>query len=514
MLKRVRFLSAILILALVLAPAGALAASQKLLILSFNDLHGQLLPYESDAGGQKRSLGGAARLAGAIKAQKKELGIPSLVVDSGDDLTGRFMIHFHGQAIYSVLAASGVEVSTLGNHEFDLGPKVLAQALSLRSYPLVVSNLTPTPDGPLAGKWHSTLVLERGGLKIGILGLITPDLMQISNTGGAVTFKAGVHASARKAVKELRARKVDLVVALSHLGLEPDQELAANVSGIDVISGGHSHSLTPTGGELLIQAPNGRKTIITQCGSRGAYLGRLVLEVSDGRVVSHSWRAILIDAALPADPGVAKLVASYRAKLPGAVRLAQCSVPLDCRRATVRFREAVVGNLVADIMRSQFKTQVALVNGGGLRGERIISPGWLTSSDVETLLPFGNQIDVMKVKGSTLLEALNWGLSGMSEGAGRFLQVSGIRFAAKGGKVAWARVLGPDGSYAPLDPKAVYTLATNSYMAGGGDGFVMFKNQALSRRHTFVTLAELVGFKLKEMKKVDPKLEGRIKLEP
>ena len=498
-----------LLLALICGPAAA--QEREFIFLTISDLQGQVEPFTTMEGGLKMKVGGMARVAAVLKANRTSDPQKTLTVATGDDLMGRYFLKFHGQAMYEAMNAAGVEAATWGNHEFDLGPKVFAQALKYPKFPMVVSNLSAPQGSPLAGTFVPWLVLNKGGLRIGLLGLMTPDLLEITKVQGSVRVDGDIYGAARRAVAELRRQKVDLVAALTHIGVDLDKELAAKVSGIDVICGGHSHTLIKTGQAVVVTAPDGRRTVIVQAGARGAHVGRLAVWLEGGRVVRHKWEAVLIDDKIKPDPRTAQVVAGYKAKLPAASVIARTQVPLDCRREMVRAQEAPVADMIADFMRQQFKTDAVLLNGGNIRGERVIPAGPLTTADIETMLPFTDEIDVMEIKGSAIFEALNWGLNGRARLEGRFLQVSGIKFTVKAGRVQKAWVLGPGGKYLPLAKEKTYSVALSNYLAGGGDGFTMLAKVSQSRKKTYVSLKSLVQARLKELKTVAPKTDGRIR---
>jgi len=327
-----------------------------------------------------------------------------------------------------------------------------------------------------------------------------------------VTVEPELYTAARQAVRDLNQQGVDLIVALTHIGLEADRRLAAQVDGIDVIVGGHSHDLVPTGKEVVVTRSLNQRTIIVQTGDRATHLGRLKLTVTGQGVSDHDWRVTTLDPSIEEDSQTAALIAAYKAKLPAARVIAKSLVELDCLKATVRGGEAPVGNLITDIMRERFGADAALLNGGNIRGDRIIPAGPITTADIEAMLPFGNTVDVLEITGQTLIETLEHGLSGLAEGAGRFLQVSGLKFSAKAGRVVRVEVLGSDGSYAELEANQSYTVATNAYLAGGGGGFTML-SKAASRHQTYVSLSSLVQMMLEKRGQIDPRIEGRITLQ-
>jgi 5'-nucleotidase / UDP-sugar diphosphatase len=519
-----------------LAATTVWAQPRSLIILSTSDLQGQLEPVITKQGvgdgNATLEMGGFARMASVIKNIKKDYPGKVLTVVTGDDLMNKYFINFHGAPICEAMTAMGVDAGTLGNHEFDLGPSVLAEGLAACRFPVVESNLSAKAGSPLASRFVPSLVLERDGLRIGLLGLMTPELPYISKAGPDIEISPDLLATARETVKQLKEKdKVDLVVALTHIGLEEDQKLAAQIEDLDVICGSHSHDVLYQGQEAVIRHPSGRMTVIVQSGTRGEYLGQLKLEVDGGRIGSYSWDPILIGAQTPADAQVDALIASYRGKLPAKTVITTAAVPLDCRSETLRTQEVPVGNLVCDIMRAYFKVDVALQNGGSIRGDRILPAGPLSSEDVDTMFPFDNSVVVAKVTGKVLKDVLEYGVSRFPEKFGGFPQVSGLRLlvnpsgtplklafdagnqpidiAQPGTRIAKVEVLAKDGSYQPLEPEKEYSVAINSFMAGGGDGYIMFK-QSGALTFTYVSLKSVIESALKGVPQISAALEDRI----
>ena len=519
---------------LVLWALQAQAAPGELILLTVNDLHGQLEPFQGGASGSP-AAGGLARLASIVKTFKKNHPGKCLAVCSGDSLTGPYFLHFGGRAIFSALSLTGIDVGTPGNHEFDRGPSVLAGALGYCSFPMVVSNMTLPAGSPLAAKLQKSLVFERNGLRIGVFGLMTPDLALISGGGRHVTV-TGLEEAAREMVQDLRSRQqADLVIAVTHIGLDMDRQLAARVGGMDVICGGHSHDLLASGEEVVVPRPDGHTTLIVQAGARGEYLGLLRLGVEGGRVISHTWKTIPMDASVADDPDAAACIKSYRDRLPPASVLTISTVTLDWRSASVRTRETAVGNLITDIMRTRFHTDIALCNGGGIRGDRVLPAGAVTTGDIEAMLPLENRITILRLNGSVIRQVLERSVSLLPQQFGGFLQVSGLRFSvdpdapprkplpgtgespgrmlSPGGRISDVQVCSPGGSCAPLDPGRTYSVAVNSFIAEGGDGYVMLQ-AAGDRTKTGVSLRSAIVLGLAQMPSIAPATAERIQTLP
>lgn len=496
------------------SPAGTAFAMDKLTLLVTSDMEGQMEPRAVKAAdGRTMELGGMARLAAAIKGIRAEVDHPVLATTAGDDLQGPYYLTFKGRAIYAALKEVGFDAGTLGNHEFDLGPGVLAQALELAPFPIVSSNLTAPTGSPLKGKFKNRVIIDTGKIKVGFLGLMTPDLPMISSPGDSVFMAPDLAEAAQEAVDGLKEDGARIIVCLSHLGLDRDRLMAGLVAGIDVIAGGHTHILIPSGSQVYVDRENDGKTVIVQAGNRTTHLGRLDLNLTGNRVISAKWTLIPLDEAVGSDPATAEIVAGFRAQMPPVKPLAQLNAPLDCRGRMVRSREMAVGNLIAGILRQAGKADIALLNGGNIRTDRILPAGKLTNSDITDMLPFGNKLAVLSLPGEVLLRALEWGLDGLSEYSGRFLQISGLRYKAIDGWVVEADVQAPNGGWQPLEIDRIYKVAMTTYLAKGGDGFAMLPREAENRVDLNITLAGAVTKALAYRGQITPRTDGRIELE-
>ena len=320
-------------------------------------------------------------------------------------------------------------------------------------------------DGLVASR-----IIERGGFRIGFFGLVTPETDILSSPGEDIAF-APILETARNEAAALQAEGAEVIVALTHLDLIDEWELADNVRGIHLILGGHDH--------LPIAFRRGG-TAILQAGHDAHYLGivDLHLEWVERRgkkrlSVLPEWRLVTTAGVVP-DPGVQALVDERNAMLDEALNvvIGSTAVELDTRRSSVRTRESNFGNLVAEAMRRGVGAEVGLTNGGGIRGDRTYPAGTrLTRKDLLTELPFGNTVVLMELSGADLLAALENGVSRVEDRAGRFPQIAGLRLVYDPGAPAGSRVVEVEVGGTPLDPGRTYTVATNDYMAGGGDGY-------------------------------------------
>jgi 2',3'-cyclic-nucleotide 2'-phosphodiesterase (5'-nucleotidase family) len=488
------------VLAAVLATAAG-AQTAAVTFLHVNDVY-ELSP--------KQGRGGFAPLMTLLKRERA--AAPDAVTTLGGDLIGSSMMSgiTKGTQMIELMNAIGLDLAVVGNHEFDFGTEVLKQRVAESKFPWLGTNVLG-PDGKVFPGLVPTLTRKAGELTIGFFGLLTPDTTHLSNTGPGVQF-APVLDTARAAVKELRDQGADAVVALTHLTLAGDRELARQVKGIDVILGGHDH-------DPMSVYEGG--TFIFKVGSDAHYLGvaQIQIEKTPGprgpqvKVWPREWRMITTAGVAP-DPAIAAIVKQHEDKLDESLKVAvgTTAVELDSRRATVRLKESAIGNLIADAIREFTKADAALTNGGGIRGDRTYPAGTtLTRKDILTELPFGNLAVLLEISGADLLAALEEGVSSVEDVAGRFPQVSGLRFLFDARRPRGSRVLQVTVGGRPLDRTATYRLATNEYMMGGGDGYASLrKGRPVIDASGGALMAQVVMDYIAAKGTVSPAVEGRI----
>jgi 2',3'-cyclic-nucleotide 2'-phosphodiesterase (5'-nucleotidase family) len=418
---------------------------------------------------EKDGRGGFARLA-AVLAEARAAG-PTLFVHSGDTLSPSLLSGIDkGVHIIDILNRMGVDAMVPGNHEFDFGADVFRARLAEATFPVVSSNLREA-DGARPANTVEERIVEVEGIKVGFYGLTTEDTPTVSSPGD-ITFEPSVETGLAMADR-LRGEGADLVVAVVHTPLSVDLALVREGAADLVLSGHDEHLMTYFDG----------RTVLTESGSQADSV--VVTEVTvdkseeDGKV-SVSWHPefrIVDTAAVTPDPAIAEVVKGYADKLDAElmIEIGTTETPLDSRRATVRGQEAAIGNLIADAIRAAVDADVAITNGGGIRADREYPAGTaLTRGDVFAELPFGNQTVKLEVTGAQLQAALENGLSQVEAVAGRFPQVSGLSVTADLSQPAGSRVVSVKVGEADLDPAATYTLATNDFMARGGDGYSVF----------------------------------------
>ncbi|MEL7302516.1 MAG: 5'-nucleotidase C-terminal domain-containing protein [Pseudomonadota bacterium] len=472
------------------------AAEFTLNILHINDVHSRIEPInkfsatcnpKENAAGE--CFGGMARLKTAIETRRSALmsaGRNVLTLDAGDQFQGSlFYATYKGAVAAELMNRIGFDAMAVGNHEFDDGPEALAKFADAVTFPLLFANTNIAKEPMLAGKIKTHIVKQFGGEKVAIIGLLAEDTAETSSPGPNVTFIKS-ETILKRVIGQLEAEGINKIVVLSHVGLPRDIEIAKAVDGIDVIVGGHSHTLMenyPT----VVNAPNGKPVQIVQAFAYSKYLGELAVTFDDkGDVTEAEGRLWELNATVPEDAGVLAYIKEKAAPIEKLKRqvIGSAKAAIDGARTSCRAGECAMGNLVADAMLARVKSQgigIAIQNGGGLRAS--IDAGPITMGDVLTVLPFQNTLSTFQLKGADVVAALENGVGNVEKGAGRFPQVAGLKFtfdpsAKAGSRISDVMVADGQGGFKPIDPDTVYGVVSNNYMRRGGDGYKVFAANA------------------------------------
>ncbi len=440
---------------------------------------------------ERRNIGGIARRASLvqkIRTEQKGRGIPVWFVDIGDYSDGTpFSTEYHGEADVAAMNASGYDFATIGNHEFNNTYAQLQKLLAQTKYPVLLANaIDRATKRPLAQAWR---VEKVGAVRVGLFGLVT------SETGTYPAAKEGVDildplTTAPGIVQTLR-KQADIVILLSHCGEDVDEKLAAEVPGIDVIVGGHSHSRLPIGefvwrGDDLKQNDvNG--TVIVQAHQWAGELGRLDLMFQkDARgawtVSRYRARLLPITQDMPAEPMVAAVVDKYWQ--PIAAKFGEV-VAKAADDFSSRGDDAAPYNLVADAVRETFQTDLDFENSGGVRSPLVA--GDVTRADLVALDPFDNTVVLFKATGAEIKAIL----------AQHAPFVSGVRYRLVNGQVAEATIGGQ-----AIDDGRTYSGSTNSYFAG-------FALRGITQENTKRSRLEVLTSYVKAKGTVSPAYDGR-----
>ncbi len=414
-------------------------------------------------------VGGLARVA-TIKRQLTAAGRRTVMVLAGDFLSPSVASSFFkGQQMIDTLNAAGLDLATLGNHEFDFGDDLLIERMKQSKFRYVISNVVDTNTGRPIGGAAPYILESYGPLTVGYIGLVLTS-SEISREDLTHTRITDPFAAAARYVPLLKQRGAQVIVAITHLAFADDRRLALRFPQIDLIIGGHEH--------FPITATENR-TLISKAGSDARWVARIDVERPLGGPVGRFYELLPVTNAIPDDGASAAVADSYEQRLGQQldVVVATTRVPLDADTRRLRAGETNLGNLFADAMRADVDSDVALMNSGGIRGDRVYPAGPLTARTLLAMHPFGNVICKIDVTGRVLLQALNSGVAKLPDVAGQFPQVSGLtmvvdKSARVGSRVRDVRVNGE-----PLDPAKTYTLALPDFVLRGGDGYNMFAGQ-------------------------------------
>ncbi len=531
-----KLLSLLLVLCLVLSLSCTAFAAEaekpldgKTVILHSNDVHGAIDLYAAMA---------------ALKADYEAQGAEVILADAGDYSQGTVYVSVNkGADAVTMMNATGYDVVTLGNHEFDYGYAQLAENMKAAKFQILCADVLGA-DGKTI--YDANTIIEKGGVKIGFFGLETPEAQTKANPKliQGLKFLAGadgkeLYNCAAAQVADLKAKGADLVVCLAHLGVDESSEpytsydLAKNVQGIDFIIDGHSHSVMTAG-------PNGEA--IQSTGTAFANIGVITIDNATKKIESNELKAIWHKEKID---GKSVTVVDYKTrdeKVAAAAKaiidpidkaygekFAVSEVALNGAKAPNgnRDSETNLGDLITDAMLWKVladaeitvpeENVVAITNGGGIRAS--IGVGDVTKKDINTVLPFGNTLAVVYVKGSELLEALEASTYCTPESIGGFPQVAGMQFTVATYETYDKNAEPYPGStyYGPktinrvtigsingkdFDPEATYAVITNNFVAGGGDTYYAFA-AATNQFDTGLPLDEVVmEYITKELKGV------------
>jgi 5'-nucleotidase / UDP-sugar diphosphatase len=460
-----------------------------------------------DRMGPEKGRGGFAKLATVVKEERAKGN--AFFIHAGDTISPSLLSGFDkGAHVIDILNRIGVDAMTPGNHEFDLGPDAFRARMAEARFDVLATNIV---DGNgLPANTKPDKIVDVQGVKVGFFGLTTEDT-PIASSPGDIKFRSSID-TARAKAKELREKGADIVVAIAHTPLEVDM-IVARSAGVDVIIGGHD--------EHLLAFYDGKVTL-TESESQGNYVVITELAVTkatkDGKTtVSWSPNFRIVDTAtVKPDPEIEAVVKGYEDKLSKEldIEIGVTETPLDSRRATVRGGEAAIGNLVADAMKAAVGADVAITNGGGLRADKQYQAGQkLTRRDILSEMPFGNTTVLLELTGDRLKAALENGVSQVRELGGRFPQVSGLAVEVDLKEPVGSRVKSVKVNGEPLDPAKTYKVATNDFMARGGDGYRAFTE---GKQLVDVSASQLMAGQVIEhvakAGKVAPKVEGRVVL--
>lgn len=465
----------------------------ELVVLHTNDTHSHVAgidKYGNAAFDVQKSAGGLGRIASAVKAMKAEKD-NVLFLDAGDQFQGTLFFSVNKSPMLAEINDHMPwDAMTLGNHEFDDGCLALASFLERSKVPAVAANLAPEKGCPLLkASYVPHIVTEVRGEKVGIIGLCNEAGASLSSACEHTRFIPAEEALKRE-VAELEAQGVKHIIAVTHIGLPADRELARSVDGVDVIVGGHTHSYIGEGEgsegpyPIVERSPGGQPVLVVTAKRAAQYLGELNVSF-DEKGVPASWNGAPLELKndAPVDAEVSAVIDRYAKSLDEFRRtvlgenLADMADGIDlCREV-----ECLGGLLTADALLEASRplgAVMAMTNGGGIRAS--LPKGTVTRGDILTIHPFGNVFVLRELSGEQVLAALEHGVSDEGAKGPRLLQPAGLRYSIDstrpaGSRIVKAEVVDAAGNAVPLELKKRYVAALSDYIAGGGDGFTMLR---------------------------------------
>ncbi|KAF2271336.1 Metallo-dependent phosphatase [Westerdykella ornata] len=487
-----------------------------------NDVHAHLDEFSSSGTDctkpERGCYGGYARIKHVIDTQRPQVN-DSLWLNVGDEFQGTLFYSFYGgEKIAETINQVGFDAMTLGNHEFDGGDDKLAEFLQNLTFPIVSANIHS--DNEILNKtikpYH---IFEEKGLAL--IGVTTSTTPSISNPGDGTKFSDEVEA-VQAAIDEIKAKtKIKRIAAITHIGYEKDQELARATTGLQLIMGGHSHTLLgdmekaegkyPT----IVKNKDGEEVFIVTAYRWGEYVGYIdVTYDPEGKILAYHGAPIHLTNTTAQDEDLQKQIKAWRGPFEkfAAEVLGQSKVTLD--QTTCQKEECLLGDYMADAMLEYRKANnknvdFAIINAGGIRAT--IDVGDITRGEVLTSFPFGNAIVELKLKGEELWKVLEGIVTGVNVNNGKqvtsFLQVSkGIKIQYNPDNANNTKLVSVKINNKELDNNTEYTIVTLDFLAGGGDNFFTPTTDFIS----LDTQDEVLVQYIKKTSPVDIKLEGRI----
>lgn len=530
------------------------ATTFNLTILHVNDFHARYEETNVFSGrcsdedkAKNKCYGGFARLKTAVDMER-EKSPNVLYLSAGDYFQGTIWYTVHKwRAMAHFLRLVPHDAMSLGNHEFDDGLAGVVPFLKEVPFPVLASNLDDTLEPSIQGLYQRSTVITVGGRKVGIVGYLTTETMVIANPG-LIDIGDEVVAVRKEARRLRREEGVDIIIALGHAGFAKDQQMALEVEEVDVVVGGHTNTFLYSGkdpsteekmGEYpsVVTQRSGRQVPVVQAYAFGKYLGKLELSFDErGELASWSGNPILLDGSIPQDESILKELVPFRQQLEDKMKqqIGRTFVFLDGNRQSCRLRECNLGNLETDaIVHENAKypddmkwahTSLAVQNGGGIRASvsQMENNGSITMEDVLAVAPFQNTIDIVELRGRHVKEMFEHSVrkydpTGMSAPGG-FLQVSGFVVVYDINLPPGSRVVRLQARCLEcavpgmMDVQAdeVYKVAMPSFLANGGDGYSVIKENKLNHHLTGLLDSDVYVNYLSQMSPIYQGTENRI----
>jgi 5'-nucleotidase len=499
----------------------SIAFAYELTILNSNDIHGRIAPISYK--NSEEPLGGWARRAGLIKDIKSK-NKNTLVLDGGDIYQGSVYYQlFEGMPEMSFLDQAGYDAVCVGNHELDNGIDAFENLTKMTQVPFLSANIDFKENFYLNGKIKSHITKDYEGFRVGIIGITTPELKHLSSSADSIS-QPNYYRTLQFFVNYLK-NDVDLIVLLSHSGIEQDIQTAKTIPGIDVIVGGHSHT--------FIEKPyciekNGHKTLIVQSGEFGVKLGKLDIDFDQTGIYKYTYNLIPLDKSIPEDKKIANKVDELNTDIDKIKfeRIGTTKVALDCKSASLGNSLTNSGTLVMEAMeRTSNQADAIMINAGTIRGNKIIPKGKLTKMDIIEMLPFSNKLVMVDLKGSDVKSLLENSARRFPNKSEAFLQTKGISYTInlngepqelsedlekvtkEGNRIKNVKI-----NNKPLDEEATYKILTTDFLYSGGDGYSQFKRSPDFVKINYLLTSAVMDY-IKLKKNINPQIKDKVIVE-
>ncbi|XP_001600210.1 protein 5NUC [Nasonia vitripennis] len=573
MCKTATLAGLLLVLGLCAESAPTSNGKFRLRIIHTNDMHSRFEETAQKDGGICTSedakvggcYGGFARLATLVREARANAteDEPVFFLNAGDTYQGNQLFsHYHANIVVKFLNILGPDVASLGNHEFDDGPKGLAPLLNNASFPIVAANLdfSELPILQKTRQLKKSVILEASGRKIGVVGYLTPETKVLSKARNVI-FSEEVPAI-REEAKKLKLQGCQVIIALGHSGFEVDKKIGREVEEVDLVIGGHTNTFLYNGPKpdleeaqglyptVVVQPVSGKKVYVVQAYAYTKYLGDIRLEFGGGAITSIEGKPILVDHGVAKAEDVEEELKNWLEPLVKFKRMkvGETRVLLDGDERACRLTECNFGNLLTDAMihlnAQKYEGEdgwtdaaIAIYQAGGIRTsvgatytDRVndsVLPDKLSNKNVtmEMLLsafPFGSNVVKVKLHAKKLREVLEWSVHDRldqttTKHGGAFLQYSGLQVTYDLKKPLNSRVVSVRArcskclvpSFEDLDMNKTYLVLMPDFMTGGGDGFSMLTDEPVLEEFE-QQVVKVVADYINQTSPVYPGLEGRI----
>lgn len=473
---------------------------KSLTILHTNDIHASFLPraaawIRSD---QKPMVGGFYELWWMLDSVRHAKG-PVLLLDGGDIMTGTPISELEykgvtGGALFEMMNLTGYDAWTIGNHDLDISQDNLRKLIGIQKFPTVSANLADTLSNlPFGNK--ECVILEKNGLRIGVIGFMSRDLFHLTNTNNLKGLKVLPPPEVAQRIIDSISGQTDLIVALTHEGVDEDSILAVSTHGLNVIIGGHSHTRLKTPKQI-----NG--VIICQAGSNCENLGELSLTVEQHAVTSFDGKLLQLWARHPrVDNEMAKLIDVYKGKIDEDYARVIGTLASDWKRGGSS--ESNIGDFIADAMRESAGAQLGVTNSSGIRSD--LRAGPITKLGLFEILPFRNALCTFELSGAELRAFAQRVIQSLVDHRSS-LQLSGVA-------CSWKLVNGiPEIQHLKIGGEEVsdekrYTCATSDFVVNQADKYLGLTPAAVTYLPT--TVYQSLVAKVEKEKVIDSRIENR-----